>query len=339
MRRGLILRGAVSVSLLGYLLAQVGWRTVWDELRRAHAGYLALNVALALAATCVSALKWHALARSRGIGVTLPRCVGLYLVGGYFSQFLPTIVGGDVVRAYELGKSTGRHADALASVLMERYTGMATLVALSGLALAARPDFLTEPLLPLAVLLGALVVTGLGVAVCRPFGLDLVERALPVPPVRGFAVRLRLVRRALRSYRAAPRAVLVSIAYSVLFYGTVVLVVHTGAAALGQHLALATLAVTVPFLLLLMAAPISIGGIGVQEWAYYFMLAKVGVPVGVGLSLGLVVRVRTLAFGILGGVVYLLIESAPPKAVAKTAAAVAAGPPPVPGQLRDSSRV
>ena len=66
--------------------------------------------------------------------------------------------------------------------------------------------------------------------------------------------------------------------------------------------------VAVPLMLLLFMIPISIGGIGLQEWAYFFVLSMVGVPAAVGLSLGLIFRARTIGFGLLGGIIYPFIE-------------------------------
>jgi uncharacterized membrane protein YbhN (UPF0104 family) len=65
----------------------------------------------------------------------------------------------------------------------------------------------------------------------------------------------------------------------------------------------------VPVILILFMIPISLGGIGVQEWAYYFVLEIVGVPASVGLSLGLLYRARSLAFGVLGGAIYPFLSS------------------------------
>jgi len=55
--------------------------------------------------------------------------------------------------------------------------------------------------------------------------------------------------------------------------------------------------------------PISLGGIGVQEWAYYFILEMVGVPGAIGLSLGLLYRARAVCFGLIGGLVYPMVNT------------------------------
>jgi len=57
-----------------------------------------------------------------------------YLIGQFYNMFLPTSVGGDLVRSYELGKYSGRQADALASVFVERYTGVITLLLVAAVA-------------------------------------------------------------------------------------------------------------------------------------------------------------------------------------------------------------
>jgi len=75
------------------------------------------------------------------------------------------------------------------------------------------------------------------------------------------------------------------------------------------HVSLTKLSMAVPIMLVLFMMPISIGGIGLQEWAYYFVLGMVGVPGAVGLSLGLLNRTTTLVMGLLGGAIYPLLRS------------------------------
>ena len=61
-------------------------------------------------------------------------------------------------------------------------------------------------------------------------------------------------------------------------------------------------------MLLIFMIPISLGGIGLQEWAYWSVLDMVGVPSAAGLSLGLLFRARAIGFGFLGVAVYPLVR-------------------------------
>ena len=54
--------------------------------------------------------------------------------------------------------------------------------------------------------------------------------------------------------------------------------------------------------------PISLGGIGLNEWAYYLVMGILGVPGAVGLSLGLLYRARAVAYALLGMAIYPLVR-------------------------------
>ena len=64
------------------------------------------------------------------IKIELWRVYAFYNIGRFFNLILPISLGGDIVRIYQLGKFTGKNHTAAASVIVERFTGMLTLILL-----------------------------------------------------------------------------------------------------------------------------------------------------------------------------------------------------------------
>ena len=58
------------------------------------------------------------------LSVPYRRMVSFYFIGMFFNLFLPTIVGGDAVKAVLLARETGAPARATMSVFMERNLGL-----------------------------------------------------------------------------------------------------------------------------------------------------------------------------------------------------------------------
>ena len=58
----------------------------------------------------------------------------LYLVGYFVNLFMPSYLGGDLVRSWYAGKEIGQH-EALAATILERYTGFVAMIVLAILAL------------------------------------------------------------------------------------------------------------------------------------------------------------------------------------------------------------
>ena len=88
----------------------------------------------------ISALKWWLLLRAAEQPVAYLWTVRTYLVGQFFSNFLPTSIGGDAVRVFRLNQLVGRLGLAIASVFVERITGFLALTIIGWVALGLNFD-------------------------------------------------------------------------------------------------------------------------------------------------------------------------------------------------------
>lgn len=304
-RAGTAIRALVSFGLLVYLFSKVGWRAVVDELQQADPVFLAAYVALGLLAILVSAAKWQVLCRACGIIATLPRLFLLYLVGNFFNHILPTSVGGDVVRAVALGRREGKVTEALASTFVERFTGLSILLVFAIIGVSSDARFRTDLRvigLLMVVIAGYVVGTWM---VFSPTALTVARRINRLQLLdKGFA-KIEKVQQAIRMYRHHKPQLVIAVLYSIAFYAITVLIVYTGCLIFDvRDVSILALFAAVPVMHVIFLIPISLGGIGFQEWAYFSVLEIVGVPSAVGLSLGLVYRARAVLFGLIGGIVY-----------------------------------
>ena len=60
--------------------------------------------------------------RERGVGLPFSRLFVLYLIGKFFNNFMPSMVGGDITRILLLGRQIGSQSRSAASVILERFT-------------------------------------------------------------------------------------------------------------------------------------------------------------------------------------------------------------------------
>src|SRR5206468_2936583 len=82
-----------------------------------------------IVAQLVSSIRWQELARPYGFSHSYIAYVAYYFVGNFFNLVLPTSVGGDVARAWYLGRGSGRPGSAVLCVLADRLIGLYVLVA------------------------------------------------------------------------------------------------------------------------------------------------------------------------------------------------------------------
>jgi uncharacterized protein (TIRG00374 family) len=300
------LKLVVSTALLAYCLSRVGWHELRAEIAGANVGFLALYLGVSALATIASSFKWHVLSTAHGLSASRGKLTLLCMVGYFFNNILPTSVGGDIVRAYELGKMDGKQAEAMASVFMERFTGLTALIIFAGIAVAIDPDFLGDVKLTVAfVAVGVVYLGVIGLAFQRTL-LQVLQERLQWSLAQRFLGKMQKLQQAIWLYRHHHWALLVSMLYSFVFYFISVCLVYTGCLTFGAAPDFRALFLVVPMMHILFMIPISLGGIGLQEWAYTAVLGMIGVPGTIGLSVALLYRARTLVFGLIGGAVYLL---------------------------------
>lgn len=125
----------VTCGLLMIITTQINYTEITGAMVRLDWRYLGMAFMLALAAVILSAYKWQVLLRSRNLEPGLKELTRSYFLGLFFNNFLPSSIGGDVVRAVRVAKLTGQQVEAAASVVMERLLATFALVFLALLAL------------------------------------------------------------------------------------------------------------------------------------------------------------------------------------------------------------
>lgn len=114
----------LAVVLLVYLLFTQGWQEIWDALRAIPPGILLTALFLQLVSRFAISLRWHVLLRSAEVPITLQQSLRITFAGLFANNFLPSTIGGDVIRlagALRLGFDEARSA---ASLMVDRLVGM-----------------------------------------------------------------------------------------------------------------------------------------------------------------------------------------------------------------------
>ena len=185
----------VSAVVLAALLWFTDPAQIWDTLSAADMRWVAAATLVNIATVPVMAWRWKLLLRAKGIPVPIGWLTRTYFVALFLGQFLPAAIGGDAVRAVELGRRTHDAPEAVASVLIDRLVGVVSLVALAVVAYAAGGGSGGRPEVAVAeAMFGLAALAILGAAVLRPparAGGALPRAAGGRPPAGGRAAVLR----------------------------------------------------------------------------------------------------------------------------------------------------
>lgn len=289
----LLLRGD-TLPKLGEVLASFRW---------AYVGPLLVVTFLLLLVSC---LKWQAFLRERGATVSLWRLLGLYTVGNFFSNFLPSQFGGDVVRGYVLGRQIESQSRSMASVFLERFTGLIALVIVCLVTLAFRPSLLADPLVAASV--GLMVAGCVGLLVLLAFpgpGRRVTAPLGRTEPGRRVLDKLAGLREEIVFFARRPRTLAGAMVYSVVFHGLAGVNTYLAARAIGLEAPFLVVVALTPLILLVASVPLTPNGLGIWEWAYAVFLGSAGGLPEQGLAVALVLRGEHILTSLIGGVVML----------------------------------
>ena len=191
-RLGRWLKPAGTIALYVFVFYWTDARAILGRLRAVELSPLVAGILIYAAGQAVSTFKWRLLIAPLELAVSYTRLLGFYFTGMFFNLFLPTIVGGDAVKAVLLARETHAPARATMSVFMERNTGLCALLLIAmGASLVAPPVRLFG--LPLAALT-ALLAAGyavVNVVLLSPWAYHLADRIIAASPLVQMRPRAR----------------------------------------------------------------------------------------------------------------------------------------------------
>ncbi|NND81573.1 MAG: flippase-like domain-containing protein [Gammaproteobacteria bacterium] len=307
-----ILQIFITLALLTLVLHQAGLfaaegrRAFVELLSGANFGYLFLSVLVGVLINMSSALKWFMLTRARGIAAGYWRIFCYYLIGQFYNQILPTSVGGDVVRSYQLGKFSGRQADALASVFVERYTGVLVLLLVAAVAVLSQSTVFDVPFVNASLTAFAIGLAGIAWLLFDQrlyrWVKQLVSAKLPL--TGGVFAKLDKLLASVDVYKKNPTALMWAFINSLVFYFIAVLNVYVTALVFQIDVQFVHVLIATPIIMLIMNIPLSVGNIGLMEFAYVNVFQLLGYSPALALSVALLMRLKSLFDGAMGGLLH-----------------------------------
>ena len=276
-------------------------RLVEPVLHPATLAWLAAALAVTLVGVVLSVLRWHLVLAALEVPARVRALLPHTLAGLFVSNFLPTTIGGDLLRVARLSASTGQTPRSFASVVLERLTGWVVLPVISLVTLAINPGLLQPPILTSSRLVVVLSLTTLG--------LLLVLVALASSPSLGRRLAYRdgwsrfasAIHLGLARFRGHPRAAAEVLVVGFLYQLAAVLAAFLAAKALGLPVSWTAILAFMPAVAIVQVLPApTMGGLGVREGAFALFLQPLGVSVDQAITLGLLLYGINLLTSMLG---------------------------------------
>jgi uncharacterized protein (TIRG00374 family) len=268
---------AVSLLLVGFILARIGPEKIFGQLRAAQPLWGIGALALFTASHFLGSFQWCLLMRSEGMNIPWRTTLSFYFTGLFFNNFFISSMGGDIFRIMDARRYSRDGAGAVSTVFLDRFMG---LFVLSGLALIGAPwilhnaDVRAVIQVPLLILLAGWILF-LPLLFYRPFARPFAWIIVRMIPAR-LSVRFRSIYRRIHAFGKRKKMFFLVIGLSLLIQSARIFTHFLLSRSLGAATPLSAFFLIVPVIAVLASLPISLGGLGLRENAGVLLFGVVG---------------------------------------------------------------
>ena len=235
-------------------------------------------------------IKWFLILRSIGGIIPFKRVVCYHFIGLFFNNFLPTAIGGDAARVYYIGRRTN-FITAGISVFLDRFLGFFTLTAISigAIILADTSESIFDLTFRVFLIL-LLCIIGMFSISYLPIDAQLAKFRERAKVLRSLIELLLRLLEANRILLRSPVAILMAVSIVAMYMSMVtVLYIIFFRYAGGYQLSFWPLIAVLVSISVLSNIPISINGIGLREQLHWHLLAFLGIPMELSVSISFVI--------------------------------------------------
>jgi uncharacterized membrane protein YbhN (UPF0104 family) len=312
LRQALVLAAKILVStaLLYWLLHGTDLARLWAYARKASPVWLTAAMGLFLLQLLVSAWRWELLLLAQRVAVGWRALVASYLVASFFNNFLPSNIGGDVIRIRDSAMHTQSKTLATTVVLFDRGIGLMGLVLVAAIGASSVAASGALPIVGLQWLLWGGLALGACIALpvlMLPDGVGRLLQPLRFLHAEWVGERINKFTTALDRFRQRPRSLagcfVGAIAVQLLLVGFYLAIAHS------MHIGVAArhLAIIVPVSFIVQMLPVSVNGFGVREWTFTVFFARFGIanPRESAVVVSFMGAALMMLFSLSGAAVYL----------------------------------
>ena len=307
------MKAVVSIVLLWILFSRVDIPRLWAVARTASAPWLIGALGLYLLMVLTSAWRWGLLLRAQHLRFSFRMLIESFLVATFFNNFLPSNIGGDVVRIADTARVAGGKTLATTVVLMDRGIGLMGLVLMAaiGATAAQRAVGTTAGGVGAGMLwagfgIAAIIATP---ALLMPHAFARMLQPLRIIHPEWIDARLERFTSVLARFRETPASIGGCFVGAIMVQTLLVAFYLAIAHSMRIPVSFAELAVIVPITFIVQMLPVSMNGFGVREATFGFYFGRLGLPLESALLVSFMGAALIMVFSLSGGMTYALRKS------------------------------
>ena len=305
-----LLKLGLTVLLLVVLVYWLDLRTLASVITSARLGPLLLAVLLQLSLTLIAVVRWKIILSYFTIQIPYLQALRIVFMGNFFSLFLPSAIGGDVVRAHYISRRSKKGlSHMLTTTFLDRSAGLCALL-LIGLCASLSSDIAVGGVRLSRVFIAFTSIYFLiNVAVFHNWSQRGTSRLLARFGLDTLDEKLQLIYEGLRALIRAPGSVFVIIGLSLIIQFVAVCVMWFAAQSLNFDSSFGVFLIFIPLVNLSIMIPITINGLGLREGLYLLVFGELGTQHEMAVALGLLQFVIVMIVALPGGPIYSLYKA------------------------------
>lgn len=278
----------IALGFIAWILKKISWQGVVSDFRQIDIWWAVAFAAIYTFGVVMSSYKWKIFLDFKKIKTNFYDVFMVYLTGTFINNFFPSIVGGDTYRAYRMGKSDGgKYLEATSTVLVDRITGFIGVMVL----------ILVFSLFNINTVIQNPILLAINLIIIASLCVEVFLFVLRMLPIWGHVVRfvpktvidlLQDIRTYRKDYKILGKTIMLGAIYNFIGVGMATWMLFQD---LHINIGFSEFIVAISIVSIVSAIPISIGNIGIKEWAYLTFFGMFGVSGEAVISIAIFGRV------------------------------------------------
>ena len=304
----ILLRVGISLILLVILfrLNKIEVHDLLADIKKADKLFLSIGFVVFFFSYFLGFLRWRMLLKAANIQIPLKKLISSFSGGIFFSIFLPSTIGGDIVRSADLGEHTKKVKEVIATVFLDRLSGYIGLVIVILPAILLGKNLVRDRVVfsSVAVIVSVLVFVLLVLFNKRIY--TGISRFLSSPGAGKIKETIKDIHQEIHIFRNHQQTIIYNLILSTIIQLISPLSIYFIACALGVKVNFIYFLIFLPIIGAITLIPISIGGLGLREGLFVAYFAKAGVIKQLALAMSLLSFSFIVIYGSIGGLIYVL---------------------------------
>ncbi len=302
----MLLRLGISAALLIFLFRQIDRVSLFGIIKNIDKPVLFCAFFVLFFSYLLCYFRWEMLLNAVHAKISPRKIITSYAGGVFFNLFLPSTIGGDLVRSVDMSAHTKKSREVVATVILDRLSGYIGLVAVTVLALIPGWAIIKNT----SILFSVAVITAVLVAVLLVLFNKLIYSKINKLLHSYHAVKIlqyiKDVHQEIHVFRHHKAVIANNLLISVILQAINPVTFYLIALSLGIKINILYFFVFLPIISAVTLLPISIGGLGLREATTMFFFTQVGLTKDLSFAMSILNFFFMAVYASLGGLIYVL---------------------------------